>query len=70
MGEIPQGKQFDSFLNDSYEGNLGLCGVPLSVKCREEHDQHSSQTLWREEKFGFGWEAVAMDMVVEWCLEW
>ena len=62
VGEIPQGKQFGSFLNDSYEGNLGLCGVPLSVKCGEEHDQHSppSQTLWREEKFGFGWEAVAI----------
>jgi len=57
---IPQGKQFGSFLNDSYEGNLGLCGVPLSVKCGEKHDQHSSQTLWREEKFGFGWEAVAI----------
>jgi len=62
VGEIPQGKQFGTFLNDSYEGNLGLCGVPLSVKCGEEHEQHSppSQTLWREEKFGFGWEAVAI----------
>ncbi|XP_068489462.1 receptor-like protein 9DC3 [Phaseolus vulgaris] len=57
VGEIPQGKQFGSFMNDSYEGNLGLCGVPLSVKCGEEHDQHSSQ---REEKFVFGWEAVAI----------
>jgi len=62
VGEIPKGKQFGSFLNDSYEGNLGLCGVPLSVKCGEEHDQNSppSQTLWREEKFGFGWETVAI----------
>jgi len=62
VGEIPKGKQFGTFMNDSYEGNLGLCGVPLSVKCREEHDQHSppSETLCREEKFGFGWEAVAI----------
>ena len=57
VGEIPQGKQFGTFMNDSYEGNLDLCGVPLSVKCGEEHDQHF---LWREEKFGFGWEAVAI----------
>jgi len=41
---------------------LGLCGVPLSVKCGKEHDQHSppSQALWREDKFGFGWKAVAI----------
>ncbi|ESW14388.1 hypothetical protein PHAVU_008G276600 [Phaseolus vulgaris] len=61
VGEIPQRNQADSFLNDSYMGNLGLCGVPLSVKCREKHDDQPSppsQTLWREDKFGFSWEAV------------
>ncbi|KAK8999009.1 hypothetical protein V6N11_070188 [Hibiscus sabdariffa] len=32
-GPIPRGKQFDTFDNDSYRGNLGLCGFPLSKEC-------------------------------------
>ncbi|XP_057506553.1 receptor-like protein 6 [Actinidia eriantha] len=32
-GPIPHGKQFDTFPNNSYEGNSGLCGNPLSKKC-------------------------------------
>ncbi|WVY90963.1 hypothetical protein V8G54_036477 [Vigna mungo] len=62
VGEIPMGKQFGSFLNDSYKGNLGLCGDPLSMKCSQKHDEHHppSQSLWREEKFGFDWKPVAI----------
>ena len=33
IGPIPQGKQFATFENNSYDGNLGLCGFPLSIKC-------------------------------------
>ncbi|XP_042479870.1 receptor like protein 27-like [Macadamia integrifolia] len=33
VGGIPQGSQFDTFSNDSYEGNAELCGLPLSRKC-------------------------------------
>ncbi|XVF78878.1 hypothetical protein PTKIN_Ptkin14bG0172800 [Pterospermum kingtungense] len=33
VGHIPQGNQFNTFLNDSYGGNLGLCGFPLSKRC-------------------------------------
>ncbi|KAK8589022.1 hypothetical protein V6N12_023431 [Hibiscus sabdariffa] len=32
-GSIPQDKQFDTFNNDCYRGNLGLCGLPLSKVC-------------------------------------
>ncbi|XP_028056152.1 receptor-like protein 7 [Camellia sinensis] len=32
-GRIPHGKQFDTFQSNSYEGNLGLCGNPLSKNC-------------------------------------
>ena len=37
-GLIPHGKQFDTFENSSFVGNLGLCGNPLSKKC-ENHEQ-------------------------------
>ncbi|XP_042520369.1 putative receptor like protein 25 [Macadamia integrifolia] len=33
-GPIPQGNQFETFTNDCYIENSGLCGLPLSKKCR------------------------------------
>ncbi|CAH1450104.1 unnamed protein product [Lactuca virosa] len=33
-GRIPQGNQFATFENDSYMGNLQLCGRPLSEECQ------------------------------------
>ncbi|KAL4637615.1 hypothetical protein ACB092_03G089500 [Castanea dentata] len=33
-GPIPQGQQFSTFQNDSYLGNTGLCGMPLTKKCK------------------------------------
>ncbi|XP_043719507.1 receptor like protein 26-like [Telopea speciosissima] len=35
-GMIPQGSQFATFSNASYEGNVGLCGFPLSKRCGSE----------------------------------
>uniref|UniRef100_A0A0E0FGL4 non-specific serine/threonine protein kinase n=1 Tax=Oryza nivara TaxID=4536 RepID=A0A0E0FGL4_ORYNI len=32
-GRIPQGNQFGSFSNSSFEGNVNLCGRPLSKQC-------------------------------------
>ncbi|KAK2378064.1 receptor protein 9DC3 [Trifolium repens] len=61
MGEIPQGKQFNTFSNDSYQGNIRLCGFPLSKKCGpEQHSPPSANKFWSEEKFGFGWKPVAI----------
>ncbi|GAU28349.1 hypothetical protein TSUD_256770 [Trifolium subterraneum] len=61
VGEIPQGQQFDTFSYDSYEGNLRLCGFPLSKKCGpEEPSPPSANKFWSDEKFGFGWKPVAI----------
>jgi len=61
MGEIPQGKQFNTFSNDSYEENKGLCGFPLSMKCGpQQHSPPSPNNFCSEEKFGFGWKPVAI----------
>ncbi|KAG5537172.1 hypothetical protein RHGRI_024563 [Rhododendron griersonianum] len=38
-GPIPQGEQFSTFENSSYDGNLGLCGVPLSKLCGTSETQ-------------------------------
>ncbi|OAY61320.1 receptor-like protein 7 [Manihot esculenta] len=64
-GAIPIGNQFDTFQNDSYGGNWGLCGKPTFMKCDslgvlppsasdldEGEDSGSS--------FEFGWKSVLM----------
>ncbi|GKV44512.1 hypothetical protein SLEP1_g51688 [Rubroshorea leprosula] len=59
VGRIPQGSQFNTFENGSYEGNLGLCGVPLSKSCDGIGTPPSSfqekDELWR-----FGWRVVVL----------
>jgi Leucine-rich repeat (LRR) protein len=46
-GAIPRGNQLDTFLNNSFGGNPGLCGSPLSNKCG---DFNYTPTLSRESK--------------------
>ncbi|KAB2059722.1 hypothetical protein ES319_A11G326400v1, partial [Gossypium barbadense] len=55
-GPIPQGKQFDTFTNGSYMGNLDLCGLPLSKSCDtneetpakfDRDDDYSDELNWK-----------------------
>ncbi|THG21381.1 receptor-like protein 12 [Camellia sinensis] len=65
-GIIPRGQQFETFSNTSYEGNLGLCGFPLSKNCGNVQIAESPtlpSAFSHNFKFkfdGFGWEAVLM----------
>ncbi|XP_050279537.1 receptor-like protein 9DC3 isoform X4 [Quercus robur] len=64
-GHIPSGNQFNTFNNDSYTENLGLCGFPLSRTCdNHEAKQPPPPTLQQDENLehenGFGWQAVSI----------
>lgn len=36
FGKIPQSNQFETFSAESFEGNRGLCGLPLNVICKSD----------------------------------
>ncbi|KAJ1432184.1 Leucine-rich repeat [Sesbania bispinosa] len=60
-GIIPTGGQFNTFQNDSYEGNPMLCGLPLSKSCNKDEGQPPHSTFHHEEQeSGFGWKSVAV----------
>ena len=60
IGPIPQGGQFSTFQNPSFEGNLGLCGSPLSNKC--ENNKTPTSIPSRDSSFGegFNWKVVVI----------
>ncbi|XP_030964633.1 receptor-like protein 43 [Quercus lobata] len=54
FGQIPQGKQFNTFTNDSYNGNLGLCGFPMTKFCgNDEGQQLLPSSTTQEDDFKF-----------------
>ncbi|KAJ9153464.1 hypothetical protein P3X46_026899 [Hevea brasiliensis] len=62
-GPIPQGKQFNTFENSSYEGNLGLCGFPLSKSCNSGDiikQLVPLPNLQEGDATGFGWKSVSI----------
>ncbi|GMI74183.1 receptor like protein 7 [Hibiscus trionum] len=63
VGPIPHGNQFDTFDNDSYSGNLGLCGLPLSKQCINSREAEPPAPLVVEHeasKIPFFWKLVMM----------
>ncbi|KAH1121291.1 hypothetical protein J1N35_004451 [Gossypium stocksii] len=66
VGPIPKGKQFNTFENGSYQGNEGLCGVPLSRGCNDNVLGQPPPAPWMNSheddgsKLEFGWKVVAI----------
>ena len=59
-GFIPRGNQFETFENDSYYGNPGLCGFPLSERCKTDEVLEPSQEIETEFENGFDWKITFM----------
>ncbi|EOY13311.1 Receptor like protein 33 [Theobroma cacao] len=62
VGPIPHGKQFNTFENDSYSGNLGLCGLPLSKQCSNPEPKPPVPMVKEDEgsEIAFIWKVVMM----------
>ncbi|XP_062078718.1 receptor-like protein 7 [Humulus lupulus] len=64
-GQIPRSRQFDTFTEDSYNGNSGLCGFPISKSCNEDMAHQPSSSTSQQEGDeehvnGFDWKIVLM----------
>ncbi|KAJ9678799.1 hypothetical protein PVL29_020865 [Vitis rotundifolia] len=60
-GPIPQGKQFSTFSNASFDGNPGLCGSPLSRACgSSEASPPTSSSSKQGSTSEFDWKFVLM----------
>ena len=60
IGPIPQGGQFWTFENSSFEGNLGLCGSPLSKKCGNNETPTYKTRQESSIVEGFDWKVVVI----------
>ncbi|XP_031278583.1 receptor-like protein 33 [Pistacia vera] len=59
VGRIPEVNQFGTFSSDSYEGNLGFCGLPLKKNCSSgEPSQPSPRSGDTDSEEDFGWKVV------------
>ncbi|KAL7249438.1 hypothetical protein ACSBR1_011599 [Camellia fascicularis] len=64
VGQIPQGRQFNTFGKDSSNGNWDLCGFPLSRKCKELQPLPPLPTLHQDKNsdrsIEFSWKVIVM----------
>ncbi|KAJ8443472.1 hypothetical protein Cgig2_016955 [Carnegiea gigantea] len=63
VGPIPQGGQFGASDESSFVGNLGLCGIPLSKKCRNVDESWTPSTT-----MGTNDEEDDSDHLIDWII--
>ncbi|KAJ8448968.1 hypothetical protein Cgig2_004023 [Carnegiea gigantea] len=63
VGPILQGEQFGAFDESSFVGNLGLCGIPLSKKCRNVDESWTPSTT-----MGTNDEEHDSDHLIDWII--
>ncbi|MFQ6640885.1 hypothetical protein Gotur_015221 [Gossypium turneri] len=59
-GHIPLANHFNTFSNDSFDGNSGLCGFPLSKKCGNDQEPESPPSTVADESETSIWKIAAM----------
>ncbi|KAJ4907229.1 receptor like protein 26 [Raphanus sativus] len=59
-GEIPQGPQFSGQAESSFEGNAGLCGLPLPRSCSAPPTQQPKEEGEEKEEGVLNWKAVVI----------
>ncbi|KAG6404600.1 hypothetical protein SASPL_136850 [Salvia splendens] len=59
VGMIPNGRQIQTFSAESFEGNPGLCGFPLSTSCSHTDELSPREHEDVEEKREIEWEYVS-----------
>ncbi|XP_013740481.3 receptor like protein 26-like [Brassica rapa] len=59
-GEIPQGPQFSGQAESSFEGNAGLCGLPLPKSCFAPPTEQPKEEDEEEEEGVLNWKAVVI----------
>ncbi|XP_047943786.1 receptor-like protein 32 [Salvia hispanica] len=59
IGMIPTGRQFQTFSEEMFEGNTGLCGFPLDRSCNSPHEPISTPSEPKDEETE--WEYVFVE---------
>ncbi|CAN8313657.1 unnamed protein product [Cochlearia groenlandica] len=62
-GEIPQGTQIVGQAKSSFEGNLGLCGLPLDKSCVRVNTPSTQETEKEEEEEMLEWRGAIIGYV-------
>ncbi|KAI3950164.1 hypothetical protein MKW92_044478 [Papaver armeniacum] len=55
VGKIPSGNQMQTYPSSSFEGNDGLCGIPLSKECNSVSESPRNGWTSKNDDYEFDW---------------